>query len=40
MGGLLYVANYGPGSLSMDAGLERADNVAPPPRTLKKVVHQ
>lgn len=40
MGGLLYVANYGAGSLSMDAGLERSDVVAPPPRTLKKVVHQ
>ena len=40
MGGLLYVANYGSGSLSMDAGLERSDVVAPPSRTLKKVVHQ
>lgn len=40
MGGLLYVANYGAGSLSMDAGLERSDVVAPPSRTLKKVVHQ
>ena len=40
MGGLLYVANYGAGSLSMDAGLERSNVVTPPPRTLKKVVHQ
>ena len=40
MGGLLYVASYGAGRLSMDAGLERADRAAAPPRTLKKVVHQ
>jgi putative oxidoreductase len=40
MGGLLYVANYGAGSLSMDAGLDRTADVARPPRTLRKVVHQ
>jgi putative oxidoreductase len=39
MGGLLYVASHGAGALSMDAGLERSDEVAPPPRTLRKVVH-
>jgi putative oxidoreductase len=40
MGGLLYVANYGAGSLSMDAGLERSADVPVPPRTFKKVMHQ
>ena len=40
MGGLLYVAAHGAGRLSMDEGLERADRVTAPPRTLKKVVHQ
>jgi putative oxidoreductase len=39
MGGLLYVARYGAGSYSMDAGLERAE-LAGAPRPLKKVVHQ
>jgi len=40
MGGLLYVARYGAGRYSMDAGLERTEPVEAPPRTLKKVVHQ
>jgi putative oxidoreductase len=40
MGGLLYVASHGAGALSMDAGLERSDEVAPPLRRLRKVVHQ
>ena len=40
MGGLLYVAVYGAGRLSIDEGLERTDRIAAPPRTLKKVVHQ
>jgi putative oxidoreductase len=39
MGGLLYVAQYGAGRYSMDAGLERAD-VIEAPRPLRKVVHQ
>jgi putative oxidoreductase len=39
MGGLLYVARYGAGRYSMDAGVERAE-VADAPRPLKKVVHQ
>ena len=39
MGGLLYVAQYGAGRSSMDAGLERAEAMAPP-RRLRKVVHQ
>jgi putative oxidoreductase len=39
MGGLLYVAQYGAGRYSMDAGLERAAAVETP-RRLKKVVHQ
>ena len=38
MGGLLYVAQYGAGRYSMDAGLERAD-VVEAPRPLRKVVH-
>ena len=41
MGGLLYVAIYGPGALSMDAGLERTAAVpetARPP--VKKAVNQ
>ncbi len=40
MGGLLYVAAYGGGRFSMDAGLERAERAAEPRRPLKKVVHQ
>jgi putative oxidoreductase len=40
MGGLLYVARYGAGRYSMDAGLERAEAVAAPPQPLRKVVHQ
>lgn len=42
MGGLLYVAAYGAGRLSMDAGLERADIATSPARSrvLHKVVHQ
>jgi putative oxidoreductase len=39
MGGLLYVAQYGAGRYSMDAGLDRVDTVNPP-RPLRKVVHQ
>lgn len=39
MGGLLYVARYGAGRYSMDAGVERAE-AADAPRPLKKVVHQ
>jgi putative oxidoreductase len=39
MGGLLYVAQYGAGRYSIDAGLERADT-AEAPRPLRKVVHQ
>lgn len=42
MGGLLYVAAFGAGRLSMDTGLERSDAAAPTAtsRILKKVVHQ
>jgi putative oxidoreductase len=42
MGGLLYVAVYGAGGLSMDAGLERAErsSAAPGRPVMKKVVHQ
>jgi putative oxidoreductase len=39
MGGLLYVARYGAGRYSMDAGVERAE-ASDAPRPLKKVVHQ
>ena len=39
MGGLLYVAQYGAGGYSMDAGLERTETVEAP-RPLRKVVHQ
>lgn len=40
-GGLLYVAVYGAGGLSMDAGLERVERSATPPRpTMKKVINQ
>jgi len=39
MGGLLYVARYGAGRYSLDAGIERAD-VADASRPLQKVVHQ
>lgn len=39
MGGLLYVAQYGAGRYSMDAGMERAEAIDVP-RPLKKVVHQ
>lgn len=40
-GGLLYVAAYGAGGLSMDAGLERAERSTAPPRpTMKKVINQ
>ena len=39
MGGLLYVAQYGAGRYSMDAGLERV-NTVDAPRPLRKVVHQ
>ena len=40
MGGLLYVARYGAGRYSMDAGLERTEAVAAPRQPLRKVVHQ
>ena len=40
MGGLLYVARYGAGRYSMDAGLERTEAAAAPPQPLRKVVHQ
>jgi len=40
MGGLLYVAEYGAGRFSMDAGLERAERMEEPRRPLRKVVHQ
>ena len=42
MGGLLYVAVYGAGGLSMDAGLERSERTAPVQErpVMKKVVHQ
>jgi putative oxidoreductase len=39
MGGLLYVARYGAGRYSMDAGVERVE-AADAPRPLKQVVHQ
>ena len=40
MGGLLYVARYGAGRYSMDAGLERTETADTPSRPLRKVVHQ
>ena len=40
MGGLLYVARYGAGRYSMDAGLERTEAVAAPRQPLRKIVHQ
>jgi putative oxidoreductase len=40
MGGLLYVARYGAGRYSMDAGLERTETAEAHPRPLRKVVHQ
>jgi putative oxidoreductase len=42
MGGLLYVAVYGAGGLSMDAGLERSARTGPVRErpVMKKVVHQ
>jgi putative oxidoreductase len=40
MGGLLYVARYGAGRSSMDAGLERTEAAAAPRQPLRKVVHQ
>jgi putative oxidoreductase len=39
MGGLLYVARYGAGRYSMDAGVERVE-MADAGRPLRKVVHQ
>lgn len=39
MGGLLYVAQFGAGRYSMDAGLDRAQTLEPP-RRLRKVAHQ
>ena len=40
MGGLLYVAQYGGGRLSMDAGLKPLERTEEPHRPLRKVVHQ
>ena len=40
MGGLLYVARYGAGRHSMDAGLERTTAAGAAPQPLRKVVHQ
>lgn len=41
IGGLVYVATYGAGALSMDAGLERADVAQAPMRPIvKKVANQ
>lgn len=40
MGGLLYVARYGAGRYSMDAGLERTEVAGAPRQPLRKVVHQ
>jgi len=40
MGGLLYVARYGAGRYSMDAGLERTETPEVPPRPLRRVVHE
>ena len=40
MGGLLYVARYGAGRYSMDAGLERTAAAGAAPQPLRKVVHQ
>jgi putative oxidoreductase len=40
MGGLLYVAGYGAGRLSMDAGVEEPETVGVPPRPLRKVINQ
>jgi putative oxidoreductase len=40
MGGLLYVARYGAGRYSIDAGLERTEAAEVPPQPLRKVVHQ
>ena len=39
MGGLLYVAQFGAGRFSVDAGLERVETLEPP-RRLRRVVHQ
>ena len=40
MGGLLYVAGYGAGRLSMDAGVEEREALDVPPRPLRKVVNR
>lgn len=40
VGGLLYVATYGAGGLSIDAGLERADRTAEPRPVIRRVVNQ
>lgn len=40
MGGLLYVARFGAGRYSMDAGVGRAETADMTPRPLRKVVHQ
>lgn len=40
MGGLLYVAGFGAGRYSMDAGVGRAETAETTPRPLRKVVHQ
>lgn len=40
LGGLLYVAAYGAGALSMDAGLDRAERTAEPRPAMRRVVNQ
>jgi putative oxidoreductase len=40
MGGLLYVARYGAGRYSMDAGLERPETDEASPLPLRKAVNQ
>lgn len=40
LGGLLYVATYGAGGLSIDAGLDRAERTAEPRPAMKRVVNQ
>jgi putative oxidoreductase len=40
LGGLLYVATYGAGGLSIDAGLERAERTAEPRPPIRRVVNQ
>ena len=40
IGGLLYLAMYGSGRLSVDRGISHSDQVEPEAPSLKKVVHQ